>query len=142
MKTLSNIATCAALALTILLVCVGFVKMVKPIIEPSSNYVDTPTDKDFLLVEMNVSGYCQNECCCGEWADGFTASGVPATGKLIAAPRNYAFGTVMEVPGYGRAVVRDRGGAIKGNKIDLLFPTHQEALNFGRKPLFVKVYNK
>jgi Uncharacterized protein conserved in bacteria len=29
--------------------------------------------------------------------------------------------------------VEDRGGAIQGNRIDVFFPTHQEALNFGRQ---------
>jgi 3D (Asp-Asp-Asp) domain-containing protein len=46
----------------------------------------------------------------------------------------------MDVPGYGEAVVWDRGGAIKGNKIDLLFPSHQEALEWGRQYITVKVY--
>jgi len=95
----------------------------------------------YTLVDMNVSAYCPCEKCCGNFADDITASGKPATGKLIAAPRNYAFGTVMDVPGYGIAEVQDRGGAIKGNKLDLLFPTHQEALNWGRhENLAVKVY--
>jgi 3D (Asp-Asp-Asp) domain-containing protein len=94
----------------------------------------------FIEVEMNVSAYCPCEKCCGEWADGATASGVSAKGKLIAAPRIYGFDTKMDIPGYGVALVLDRGGAIKGNKIDLLFPTHQEALNWGRQYLTVKVY--
>ena len=93
----------------------------------------------YHYVDMNVSAYCPCEKCCGRFADGITASGKPAVGKLIAAPSDYAFGTVMDVPGYGEAVVLDRGGAIKGNKIDLLFPTHQEALNWGRQYLKVKV---
>ena len=98
------------------------------------------------LVEMNVSAYCPCEKCCGEFADGITASGEPAEGKLIAAPKKYSFGTKMSVPGYGTAFVEDRGGAIKGNKIDLLFTDkdgvsgHQRALNWGRQYLTVKVY--
>jgi len=99
------------------------------------------------IVQMNVSAYCPCEKCCGVWADKgwcegkrVTASGAEAKGKMIAAPRNYDFGTVMEVPGYGVASVEDRGGAIKGNKIDLLFPSHQEALEWGRQLLPVKVY--
>ncbi len=94
----------------------------------------------FTEVEMNVSAYCPCEICCENFADGITASDTPATGKLIAAPRNYAFGTRMDVPGYGTALVEDRGGAIKGDKIDLLFPTHQDALVWGRQYLTVKVY--
>jgi len=90
-------------------------------------------------VEMNVSAYCPCSKCCGNFADGITASGAIATGKLIAAPPCYPFGTIMDVPGYGEAVVEDRGGAIQGDKIDLLFPTHQEALNWGRQYLTVRV---
>jgi len=93
-----------------------------------------------VMSTRNVSAYGTCESCWGEWADGITASRKPATGKLIAAPRNYALGTVREVPGHGRAVVQDRGGAIKGNKIDLLFSTHQEALNFGRQVLTAKMF--
>jgi 3D (Asp-Asp-Asp) domain-containing protein len=96
---------------------------------------------EYNLVEMNVSAYCPCEKCCGQWADGITASGVPAKGLLIAAPSSYAFGTRMDVPGYGTALVEDRGGAIKGNKIDLLFDSHQAALEFGRQYLTVKVYH-
>jgi 3D (Asp-Asp-Asp) domain-containing protein len=95
-------------------------------------------------VTMNVSAYCPGACCCGDFADGITADGhVITTGdKLIAAPPEYAFGTTMTIPGYGTAVVRDRGGAIKGNKIDLLFDTHQLALEFGRQELEVIVHGE
>ena len=89
---------------------------------------------------MNVSAYCTCEKCCGQFADGITASGVPAVGKMIAAPKTYAFGTKMDIPGYGTALVQDRGGAIKGNKLDLLFPSHQDALNWGRQYVKVRVY--
>lgn len=93
-------------------------------------------------IEMNVSAYCKESCCCGQWADGITASGEPAQGLLIAAPSNYPFGTRMCVDGYGTALVLDRGGAITGNKIDLLFPSHEAALEWGRKTIMVKVYRK
>ncbi len=93
-----------------------------------------------IIKEMNVSAYCPCVKCCGIWSDGITASGKPAEGLIIAAPPIYAFGTIMDVPGYGVATVQDRGGVIKGNKLDLLFPTHQEALNFGRQYLKVKIY--
>ena len=88
-----------------------------------------------LKKTYRVSAYCPEECCCEEWADGFTASGVPAVGKIIAAPSNIPFGTKMNIPGYGLAVVQDRGGAIKGNRLDILFPTHFLAKKWGVKML-------
>ena len=82
-----------------------------------------------------VTAYCPCEKCCGAFADGFTASGVPAVGRIIAAPPEIPFGTLIFIEGYGYATVQDRGGAIKGKRLDVLFPTHQEALDWGVKYL-------
>ena len=87
---------------------------------------------------MEVTAYCPNACCCGAFADGVTASGVSAVGKLCAADKKYPFGTMITIPGYGRVPVQDRGGAIKGDRLDVLFPTHQEALNWGRRTMKVR----
>lgn len=95
----------------------------------------------WITIPMRVTAYCPCEICCGEFADGITAAGFPIGRgtKLIAAPPEYPFGTTMKVPGYGIAPVLDRGGAIKGDKIDLLFQSHQQALNWGVQYLDVKV---
>ena len=100
--------------------------------------IDADSGFDPNGILMNVSAYDMGPCCCDEYADGFTASGVKAVGRICAAPPEYPFGTVMEVDGYGEWVVEDRGAAIKGNKLDLLFPTHGRALLFGRQYLKVK----
>ena len=94
----------------------------------------------------NVSAFCAGTCCCGPNARGITASGAKARYGTIAAPRNIPFGTRMYVPGYGMGVVEDRGGAIKGNKLDVFFPDepgklgsgHQKALHWGRRRLRVQ----
>jgi 3D (Asp-Asp-Asp) domain-containing protein len=95
-------------------------------------------------VQMNVSAYCPCEKCCGEFSDGYTASGykIQKGDRFAAAPRTLAFGTKLRVPGYANDStidVRDRGGAIKGNRLDLYFDTHREALEFGRQQLPVTV---
>ncbi len=93
-------------------------------------------------VTFEVTAYCPCELCCGKWADGITASGEYAEGFFVAAPPEYPFKTLMAVPGYneGKPVeVLDRGGAIKGNKLDVFFPTHQEAKNWGRQKLKVRI---
>ncbi len=81
-----------------------------------------------------VTAYCPGACCCGEHADGITASGYPAEGFIIAAPPEIPFGTIIPIDGYSdKAVVRDRGGAFKNGsrKLDILFSTHQQALEWG-----------
>lgn len=96
------------------------------------------TDK---VVTMNVSAYCPCAECCGKWADGVTASGhkIQPGDKFVAADKRYPFGTIMNVPGYGRVPVLDRGGAIKGNKLDVFFHSHKEALRWGRQYLNVTI---
>ena len=116
-------------------------------------------DAPFYIKEMETTGYCLCDKCCGVWAtkgiddngQRITASGKPAKGPLVAGPPNLPFGTFVSIPGYedGRKVeVLDRGGAIQGDRLDLLFEDenglsgHQRALNYGRQRVFVTVYRK
>lgn len=128
--------------------CFGYnrpVQVVTTAIRSSSasdmSKASTPT-ANVSIKRMKVTAYCTCSKCCGSWADGITASGKRAEGKLIAADRQYPFGTMMDVPGYGLASVEDRGGAIKGDKLDLLFPSHDAALQWGVRWLDVKIYPK
>jgi len=75
--------------------------------------------------------------CCGHFADGKTASGSDASLPGIAAPKEIPFGTILVIEGYGRFKVDDRGGSITGKRLDVRFPTHQGALNWGIKNLHV-----
>ena len=96
---------------------------------------------------MEVTAYCPCKKCCGPRAQGITASGKRVThngGKFVAADRILPFNTKLVIPGYnnGAAVpVLDRGGAIKGNKLDVYFPTHHEARQWGRRWVPVTVLN-
>jgi 3D (Asp-Asp-Asp) domain-containing protein len=61
---------------------------------------------------------------------------------FVAADRKYAFGTEMIVAGYSNSEpvkVLDRGGAIRGNRLDVFFHSPEEALRWGVKYLDVKV---
>lgn len=109
---------------------------------------------------LEVTGYCHCGRCCGwrrNWRGrpviasgpqkgqpkqvGVTASGTRVRPGTIAADTSvFPFGTIMYVPGYGYGQVEDRGGAIKGYKIDLYFRTHRQALEWGRQRKQVKVW--
>jgi 3D (Asp-Asp-Asp) domain-containing protein len=96
------------------------------------------------MVRMRVTAYCPCERCCGRWADGYTANGheIQEGDCFVAADKKYRFGTEMIVPGYndGRAIrVLDRGGVIKGDRLDVFFPSHKQATHWGVKYLDVKV---
>lgn len=95
-------------------------------------------------VHMRVTAYCPCERCCGEYADGITACGhkIQPGDTFAAADRRYPFGTELVVAGYnnGQPIkVLDRGGAIRGNRLDLFFHTHEAALQWGVKYIDVKV---
>lgn len=80
-----------------------------------------------------ITAYCPCAKCCGK-SNGITASGIKAVqGVTIATDKSIPFGTKIYIDGIGERIVQDRGGAIKGNRIDLYFDSHQEALNFGRQ---------
>jgi 3D (Asp-Asp-Asp) domain-containing protein len=98
-------------------------------------------------IEMRVTAYCPCPKCCGEYSDGVTACGheIQPGDTFVAADRRYSFGTEMLIPGYSSSQpvkVLDRGGAIKGNRLDVFFATHQEALEWGVKYLEVNVRRK
>lgn len=85
-----------------------------------------------------VTGYCSCSKCCGK-ATGRTASGTIATaGRTVAASSALPYGTKVNINGH-TYTVEDRGGAIKGNKIDIYFSSHAQALAWGVKYLPVEV---
>jgi len=95
---------------------------------------------------MEVTAYCACKKCCGPRAQGLTASGRRIDfngGRFVAADtRLLKFNTKLLVPGYaaGQPVqVIDRGGAIKGNKLDVFFNSHDQARKWGRQWLLVTV---
>ncbi|ANC20806.1 fibronectin [Bacillus cereus] len=60
--------------------------------------------------------------------------------KLIAVdPKVIPLRTKVYVDGYGEAIAGDTGGAIKGKKIDVLFPTDKEARQWGRKTVKIRI---
>ena len=68
-----------------------------------------------------------------------TASGtIPAPGVAAVDPRVIPLGSRLFVEGYGSATALDTGGAIQGNRIDLFYPTLDQARHWGVKG--TKVY--
>lgn len=62
---------------------------------------------------------------------GVTASGEYTQPGTVAAPRNVPFGTIMYVPGYGYATVRDRMGARHPYDLDIWFESCWDARQWG-----------
>ena len=109
--------------------------------------IETETDKDgdtsqatkpVSLGEFKLTAYCSCYKCCGKWAynrpDGIVYG---AIGEELK--EGYSIAVDPEVIPYKTEVIingraykaQDCGGAIKGNRIDVYFEDHDEALEFG-----------
>jgi 3D (Asp-Asp-Asp) domain-containing protein len=114
----------------------------------ANNAVDNSEQSGkWQTAQMRVTAYCPCPKCCGEYSDGKTACGhkIRPGDAFVAADRKYPFGAEMVIAGYqnGQPVkVLDRGGAIRGNRLDVFFHSHEEALKWGVKYLDVKVRRK
>lgn len=88
---------------------------------------------------INASAYTASADECDNDL-GITASGIKVQAKrTIACPPEFPFGAKLEIEGLGTYVCEDRGGAIKGNHIDIYVETKNEAFAFGRQNLSAKV---
>ncbi|MFP3938089.1 MAG: 3D domain-containing protein [Phycisphaerae bacterium] len=102
---------------------------------------------DTVTIRMLVTAYCPCPKCCGKHSDGVTASGKDIytnDSRFVAADTSILpLGTRVSIPGYndGEAVpVLDRGGKIKGHRLDVFFLSHQRALQWGRQWVDVTVH--
>lgn len=118
--------------------------------------------KRCVVVPMELTGYCNCGICCnwhrtwfglgepvistgphsGELKKvGYTSSGTKAKHGTVAADTSrFPYGSIVEIPGYGYGMVEDTGGAIKGNHMDLWFPSHEEAMQWGKQRKLVKIW--
>ncbi|QOV91890.1 3D domain-containing protein [Humisphaera borealis] len=97
-------------------------------------------DRDTRTIRMLVTAYCACKKCCGANARGVTASGKHVSyngGRFVAADRTVLpLGTKLMIPGYHNETmveVVDTGSAIKGNRLDVYYPSHQTALEWGKR---------
>ena len=100
---------------------------------------------------FELTAYCPCEICCGEYANNRPIDEneksivYGSTGERLTS--GYSIAVDPNVIPYGSEVIidgsvykaQDCGGAIKGNRIDVYFDNHQEALNFGRQTKGVEI---
>lgn len=81
------------------------------------------------LGQYKLTAYCACSSCCGQWANGITASGTTATQGRTVACNSLPLGTKIIING-NTYIVEDTGG-MSNNVIDVFFNSHSEALSFG-----------
>lgn len=108
----------------------------------STKKTPSRSDSDNVVKEFTVSASAFTASCNG--CSGITKTGINLKSnpdlKVIAVdPKVIKLGTKVYVEGYGYAVAGDTGSAIKGNKIDVFYPTKSEAFKWGRKNVKIKI---
>ena len=85
-----------------------------------------------------ASGYSSNDPVQG--TDNVTATGKEVRAGIIAVdPDVIPLGTRIEIKNMGFFTAEDTGGKIKGNRIDIYFDSKEEAREFGKKGVWVKI---
>ena len=125
-------------------------------IEENNITTETETDKEsdtnqanepVSLGNFKLTGYCKCSLCCGKWANnrpngvvyGAIGEELKEGHSIAVDPTVIAYRTEVIINGHTYKA-QDCGGAIKGNRIDVYFETHNDALEFGVQ--YAEVYIK
>lgn len=99
--------------------------------------VSVPRVRETLMIKF--THYCNCKKCTGKSPGdkgyGYASDGTKTVSGTLAAPKGYPYGTSIawtDPQGAKRnGVVHDRGGAIKGNRIDIWVASHDDAIRLG-----------
>ncbi len=123
-----------------------------------SGSLSYPYTKNFLVSAYYSPLPCQSRYATGSYEGDIRLNGSGVNGAsgqgvypgMIAAPKNYAFGTKLNIAGLGVGTVWDRGGAIVANgaggydRLDVWMGYGDvglnRALNYGKRVVSVTVY--
>ena len=95
------------------------------------------TAKELTVTSTAYTANCEG--CSGVTATGIDLLANPDQKVISVDPSVIPLGSKVWVEGYGEAIAGDTGGSIKGNKIDIFIPSQEEAINWGKKTVKVKI---
>lgn len=126
----------------------GVVSQPSPVDDTPQEPAERPAEDHSSVADLELIGtftataYCPCVKCCGIWSAEHpsrdadyvqrTSSGtIPEEGRTIAADWSVLpEGSEVIIDGH-TYIVEDRGGAVKGNSIDIFFESHEAAVEFG-----------
>ncbi|WLR52805.1 stalk domain-containing protein [Bacillus tianshenii] len=98
---------------------------------------DSKVQAEYTMTSTAYTANCEG--CSGITRTGINLKENPDKKVVAVDPDVIPLGSKVWVEGYGTAVAGDIGSAIQGNKIDVFIPSREEALQYGRKQVKVKV---
>ena len=131
-------------------------RTIEKIVEENERTVETEIDKGVdtnqavqpvSLGNFKLTAYCSCSLCCGKWANN-RPNGIVYGAIGEELKEGYSIAVDPSVIPYRTEVIinghiykaQDCGGAIKGNRIDVYFEDHDDALEFGVQ--YAEVYVK
>jgi 3D (Asp-Asp-Asp) domain-containing protein/LysM repeat protein len=111
-------------------------------VEAVKQEAKAPVEKEEASKVITVEATAYTASC--EGCSGITSTGInlkenPDAKVISVDPSVIPLGSKVHVEGYGYATAGDTGGAIKGNKIDVFIPDYDDAVQYGRQQVQVKI---
>ena len=98
---------------------------------------NAPAGKEMSVTATAYTAYCEG--CSGTTYTGIDLRTNPDQKVIAVDPNIIPLGSRVWVEGYGEAIAGDIGSAIRGNIIDVFLEHKQDALNWGRKTVTIKI---
>nr|WP_325048970.1 ubiquitin-like domain-containing protein [Peribacillus saganii] len=95
--------------------------------------------REFYVSSTAYTANCNG--CSGVTATGLNLRSNPGAKVIAVDPRVIPLGSKVYVEGYGYAIAADTGGAIRGHKIDVFFPSKSTAYQWGNRTVQIRVLN-
>lgn len=116
----------------------------EPSPKPTAGGKEIYVEATAYTADPGENGYAPGQQVFSAWGPGGKGYNLTANPgmKLIAVdPNVIPLGKTVNVEGYGVAIAADTGGAIKGNRIDVLMPDKGSSSQWGRKIVKVTILN-
>ncbi|MGE7767870.1 ubiquitin-like domain-containing protein [Peribacillus sp. NPDC096540] len=101
--------------------------------------VNSTSGKEIYVSSTAYTASCKG--CSGVTSTGVDLKSNPGAKIIAVDPSVIPMGSKVYVEGYGYAVAADKGGAIKGNRIDVFFSSKNDAYRWGVKKVKIRVLN-
>lgn len=105
--------------------------------EEQSEKEEPKVVETFKVTATAFTANCKG--CSGVTSTGFNLKKNPDAKIIAVDPEVIPLGTKVWVEGYGEAIAADKGGSIKGNKIDVFMSSNKQAINWGRRTVTIKI---
>ena len=99
--------------------------------------VSSSSGKEIYVSSTAYTASCKG--CSGVTSTGVDLKSNPGAKIIAVDPSVIPLGSKVYVEGYGYAVAADKGGAIKGNRIDVFFSSKNDAYRWGVKRVKIRV---